>query len=72
MEMLGKNPWYPQCPIFSVRGVHSFPVGKILFLFSFCFFFAIVGNDGPLMLACSKAHVSREYTISGVTLSTTF
>ena len=36
------------------------------------FYLAIVGNDGPLMLACSKAHVSGEYTISGAAFSTAF
>ena len=64
-------------PFFPSGGVRSSPVGKILFLFCFVFvfvffFLAIVGNDGPLMLACSNAHVSGEYTISGVALSTTF
>ena len=56
--------------------MHSSPVGKILFLFVclfVCLFvFVIIGNDGPLILACSNAHVSEEYTISSVALSTTF
>ena len=42
-----------------------------MFLFYFIFL-AIVGNGGPLMLACSNADVFKEYTIFGVAFSTDF
>ena len=44
----------------------------VFFIFYFLFILAIIGNGEPLMLACSNAHVSKEYTISVVAFSTTF
>ena len=61
------------------HGTHNapiFPSGEFVLprLEKYCFFFNlyIIGNSGPLILACSNAHVSEEYTIYGVALSTTF
>ena len=36
------------------------------------FYLVVVGNGGPLMLACSNTHVCGEYTIYGVVFSTDF
>ena len=32
----------------------------------------VVGNEGPLMLACSNVHVSKESSIFGYAFSTVF
>ena len=38
----------------------------------YVFDLVVVGNGGPLMLACSNMHVSGEYTIYGIAFSTDF
>ena len=65
--MLGQNPWYPQCPLFLTREFVLPRLENTVF-----FYLTIVGNSGSLMLACSNAHVSGEYNISGVAFSAAF
>ena len=52
-------------PFFSAR---EFDLPR---LEKYCVFdLVVVGNGGPLMLACSKTHISEECSIFGVAFST--
>ena len=67
----GPKSMVPIMPPFFRLGSSIFSGWKNTVLFFF-FYLVVIGNDGPLMRACSNAHVSKEYTISGVAFSTTF
>ena len=65
--MLSQNPWYPQCPLFPAG---EFDLPRLEKYRVFDLF--VVGNGGPLMLACSNLYASREFSIFGIAFSTTF
>ena len=64
--MLGQNPWY-SVPIFP-SGEFDLPWSE-----KYCACdLVVVGNGGPLMIACSNVHVFRERSISSLAFSMTF
>ena len=78
--LLGFDPFGPstwRCWA-KIHGTHNAPLFPsrefdILRLEKYrAFYLVVIGNGGPLMLACSNMHVSGEFTIYGVALSTTF
>ena len=79
-SLLGFDPFVPStwrcwAKIHDTHNAPIFSFGEFDLprLEKYCvFYLVVVGNGGPLMLACSNAHVSGECTISGIAFSTVF
>ena len=74
-DPFGPSTWRCWAKIHGTNNAPLFPSGEFglpRLEKYYVFYLVVVGNDGPLMLACSNTHVSEEYTISGVAFSTTF
>ena len=74
-DSFGPSTWRWWAKIHGTHNASHFSSGEFDLprLEKYCVFdLVIVGNGGPLMLACSNTHVSRECTISGIAFGTTF
>ena len=61
--------------IHGTHNAHLFPTGEfdLPWLEKYCVFdLIVVGNGGPLILACSNVHVFGECSIFGIIFSTVF
>ena len=64
----GPKSFIPTIPPFFLAGEFDFSRLEKYYVFDL----VIVGNGGPLKLACSNMHVSGECSIFGISFSTTF
>ena len=74
-DTFGPSTWRCWAKIHGTHNDPFFPSGEFDLprLEKYCVFdLVVVGNEGPLMLACSNAHVSGECSISGIAFRTTF
>ena len=78
--LLGFDPFRPSelrcwAKIHGTQNAPLFPAGEfdLPCLEKYCVFdLVVVGNGGPLMLACSNVHVSEECSIFGIVFSVVF
>ena len=78
--LLGFDPFEPSewrcwAKIYGTHNGPIFPVGEFdlpQFEKYYVFYLVVVGNGGPLMLACSNVHVSEECSIFGIAFSMAF
>ena len=74
-DSLRPSKWRCLAKIHGTHNAQFFPAGEFYlpWLEKYrVFSLVVVGNGGPLMLACSNVHVSGEFSIFGITFSTTF
>ena len=74
-EMFGHSEWRCWAKIHGTHNAPLFPAGEFDLpqLEKYCvFYLVVVGNRGPLMLACSNVHVFEECSIFGIAFSTAF